>query len=137
MLDLDNFKRINDEYGHLAGDKILVRLCSYIRTLIRKIDQIYRWGGEEFLIIMPRTTLTQAQEALQRIQAQGFGLRPDGKPLTASMGVVERIEDGIETELQLLTVADQRMYAAKEAGRNRICASGAMVDAIVNTAADA
>lgn len=74
---------------------------------------------------------------MQRIQAQGFGQRPDGNPLTASMGVVERIEDGIETELQLLTVADQRMYAAKEAGRNRICASGAMVDAIVNTAADA
>lgn len=137
FIDIDHFKAVNDQFGHDAGDTVLRDFAACLYKNLRATDSLLRWGGEEFLIIMPRTTLTQAQEALQRIQAQGFGQRPDGNPLTASMGVVERIEDGIETELQLLTVADQRMYAAKEAGRNRICASGAMVDAIVDTATDA
>lgn len=137
FIDIDHFKAVNDQFGHDAGDAVLRDFAACLHKNLRATDSLLRWGGEEFVIIMPRTTLTQAHEALQRLQAQGFGQRPDGNPLTASMGIVERIEDGIETELQLMTVADQRMYAAKEAGRNRICASGSMVDAIVETTVDA
>lgn len=72
---------------------------------------------------MPSTNLDQALSALQRIQKAGFGSRPDGVPLTASIGLAERIADGLHDSEQLLALADNRMYQAKQAGRNRICAT--------------
>ena len=119
MLDLDNFKRINDEYGHLAGDKILVRLCSYIRTLIRKIDQIYRWGGEEFIIILPNTRLKAAEQLANRIQ--NFLQKADFSPaseVACSFGVTSwneyEIADSFTNRL------DQLLYQAKRKGKGCI-----------------
>jgi diguanylate cyclase (GGDEF)-like protein len=83
-------------------------------------DMLTRWGGEEFLLIMPNTTAPMACKALTRVRAQGFGTRPDGTPMTASIGVAERMRDGAEDWRQLVEFADKRMYTAKQGGRDRV-----------------
>ncbi len=119
MLDLDNFKRINDDYGHLAGDSVLVRLCSYVRTLIRRNDQIYRWGGEEFIIILPNTRLIAATQLANRIQS--FLKKADFSPankVACSFGVASwneyEIADSFTSRL------DQLLYQAKKKGKGCI-----------------
>lgn len=124
FIDLDHFKAVNDDFGHDAGDQVLRMFAKQIGKRIRSSDSILRWGGEEFLIIMPNTSLDQAVLAMQSIQKNGFGFRPDGKPLTVSIGLVERNKDQLQDIQQLLLKADQRMYQAKQAGRNQVCASG-------------
>lgn len=124
FIDLDHFKTINDTYGHEAGDQVLRNFSRLLREGLRKEDCLIRWGGEEFVLMMPETNIHQVREVLQRIQNKGFGLRPDGQPLTASIGIAESLHDEV-TGLQLLIeLSDQRMYHAKHAGRNQICASG-------------
>lgn len=125
FLDLDHFKTINDRYGHDAGDQVLSQFAHRVRGAVREQDVLVRWGGEEFVLLLPMTPHAVAVEVLRRVQAGGFGERPDGQPLTASMGLAERCQDGSETLAALLERADQRMYQAKNAGRNRLCgASG-------------
>ncbi len=121
FIDLDHFKSINDSFGHEAGDAILRDFATQISNNLRSSDSLLRWGGEEFLLIMPNTHKEKAQHALQRMQTMGFGMRPDGKPLTASIGLAEHISDQTQTHQQLLELADKRMYQAKQAGRNQIC----------------
>ena len=121
FIDLDHFKNINDRFGHKAGDKILRHFALHIGKTLRNSDSLLRWGGEEFLLLMPNTSLEQARYALERMQAHGFGLRPDGQPLTASIGLSERTYDQADSYQQLLELADERMYLAKQAGRNQIC----------------
>ncbi|MCK9534242.1 MAG: GGDEF domain-containing protein [Pseudomonas sp.] len=123
FIDLDHFKEVNDSFGHEAGDTTLRQFSAALSKNLRDSDSLLRWGGEEFLIVMPSTNLDQALSALQRIQKAGFGSRPDGVPLTASIGLAERIADGLHDSEQLLALADNRMYQAKQAGRNRICAT--------------
>lgn len=120
FIDLDHFKQINDSFGHGIGDAALRSASQHIQDCMRSSDSLVRWGGEEFLLIMPDTDMTRARQALERLQAIGLGQRPDGTALTASIGVAERYYDRIEQPQQLLTLADQRMYKAKAAGRNRI-----------------
>lgn len=122
FIDLDYFKQINDSFGHTMGDEALRQASQHIQTCMRSSDSVVRWGGEEFLLIMPDTDMTRARQALERLQASGLGSRPDGTPLTASIGLAERFFDQIETPDCLLELADQRMYKAKAAGRNRITA---------------
>lgn len=81
---------------------------------------LLRRGGEEFLLVMPDTDMTRARQALERLKTNGLGSRPDGTPLTASIGLAERFFDQIKNPEDLLELADQRMYKAKAAGRNRI-----------------
>ena len=121
FIDLDHFKSINDSFGHEAGDKVLRDFATQFSKSLRSSDSLLRWGGEEFLLIMPNTSLEKASHALQRMQASGFGVRPDGEMLTASIGLAERIEDQLQDQKQLLELADKRMYQAKQAGRNQIC----------------
>lgn len=120
FFDLDHFKLVNDTYGHEAGDKILRDFSALITENKRSSDVFLRWGGEEFLLLMPDTTHEQAQTMLKRLQGQGYGLRPDGEPLTASIGVAERRMDTPASEQEFLELADQRMYQAKKQGRNCI-----------------
>jgi diguanylate cyclase (GGDEF)-like protein len=120
FLDLDHFKSINDRYGHDAGDGVLINAVAEIRDNLRVGDMLARWGGEEFLIIMPNTTGRRACTALERLQAAGLGRRPDGTPLTASIGVAERQADAAQAWQRLVELADGRMYEAKNAGRNRL-----------------
>lgn len=120
FIDLDHFKSVNDNFGHDAGDKVLIKAVESVRGQLRTGDMLARWGGEEFIVIMPSTTSEQACLALQRVRAAGFGLRPDGQPVTASIGIAERLHDGSASWAQLVEMADTRMYQAKLDGRDRI-----------------
>lgn len=123
FLDLDHFKSINDGYGHEAGDEVLIATTENIGHVLRRGDMLVRWGGEEFLLIMPNTDLGQAEIAIARLRENGFGKRPDGSPLTASIGIAERGADQTQDWKELIDKADQRMYQAKQAGRDRFVSS--------------
>ena len=119
FFDLDKFKSINDSYGHEEGDKALKTLADKLREGLRRGDILARWGGEEFVAILTDTTPDGAKIMLERLRSSGFGLRPDGAPMTASIGVAERIADGASDWPQLIELADHRMYEAKRTGRDR------------------
>lgn len=120
FLDLDHFKRINDQFGHEAGDRALIAMTESVTQHMRHGDVLVRWGGEEFLLIMPRTMLDQAATAIDRLRKAGFGERPEGGPVTASIGIAEWSADNVADWKQLVEIADQRMYAAKQGGRDRV-----------------
>lgn len=122
FIDLDHFKCINDDHGHDAGDRVLVSAADRLRSCLRTGDVLARWGGEEFVLIMPNTEADQAVAALERVRNTGLGERPDGHAVTASIGVAERASDGAAHWRELVDLADRRMYAAKHNGRNRIVA---------------
>jgi diguanylate cyclase (GGDEF)-like protein len=117
--DLDKFKAINDTYGHEAGDRVLVAATETIRGTLRGGDALVRWGGEEFLMVLPNTDCASAIAMLKRLRAHGLGQRPDGNPVTASYGVAERSTDCADDSQHLIATADRRMYQAKESGRDR------------------
>lgn len=126
FIDLDHFKSINDQFGHEAGDKALVDMATIVSGNLRQGDVLARWGGEEFLLIMPNTDVLQAQAALLRMRAVGFGKRPDGSALTASIGLAERSVEHTPHWKALVDLADQRMYQAKQAGRDRLVGQQAL-----------
>ena len=121
MLDCDHFKRINDSYGHLEGDRVLQCLAQVIRQTLRSSDHAYRYGGEEFVVLMPETGLSAATHLAERLR-EGFASSVletgSGQQLrcTISIGVAELI-DG-ESEISLLRRADDAGYEAKRRGRN-------------------
>lgn len=119
LLDIDHFKVINDEFGHPTGDLILSNLAKLLAQSLRSIDVLARWGGEEFVILMPHTTVADAQilaEKMRALIAQSV-FEPVGS-ITASFGVSE-LRAGEKLEVSF-TRADKAMYAAKMAGRNRV-----------------
>ena len=120
FIDLDNFKSVNDQFGHEAGDHVLVTATERIRATLRTGDMLARWGGEEFILILPNTYCDDAITAIERIRAAGLGMRPDEKPVTASIGLAERTEDKTGDWAALVEIADQRMYTAKQSGKDRI-----------------
>lgn len=120
FIDLDHFKQVNDQFGHDAGDTVLINAAESIRNHLRMGDILVRWGGEEFLLLMPNTNARQGCQALERMREKGFGLRPDTVPMTASIGLVEFSGSEVASWQQLIELADKRMYAAKQGGRNRI-----------------
>ena len=124
FIDLDRFKQVNDDYGHDAGDILLRDTVTAITSQLRTGDILARWGGEEFLLIMPHTDCRQALVALERLRAQPLAMRPDGTGQTASIGVAERTADGAANWKTLVDLADARMYRAKQAGRDRVVACG-------------
>ena len=81
---------------------------------------LVRWGGEEFIIIMPNTYCNDAASGIERLRANGLGVRRDGQPITASIGISERIDDQAANWKTLVEIADQRMYKAKHLGKNRV-----------------
>ncbi len=117
--DLDHFKAVNDNYGHDAGDKVLREASQLIRDTVRKGDSVIRWGGEEFIVVLPTADCDEASEVVRRIMTAGLGDRPDGAPVTASMGVAEIQRDGLKDWKSQVELADHRMYAAKTNGRAR------------------
>lgn len=120
FFDIDHFKKINDQFGHEAGDKALIDVTAMIGSSLRRGDTLARWGGEEFVLIMPNTSQSQAHGAIKRLREAGFGTRPDGTPLTASIGIAERTVDNTDSWKAMVELADQRMYRAKKDGRDRI-----------------
>lgn len=127
MIDIDHFKLINDLYGHLAGDAVLVKLSEVVRKTIRSDDYFARYGGEEFCILLPSTLKHEAWILAERLR-QTFEETPvifDGEGIRSSIsiGVTDSKESGLEFG-KLLAVADQALYQAKQQGRNRVVASG-------------
>lgn len=120
FIDIDHFKSVNDRHGHEAGDGVLRSLTRAIGATLRHGDILMRWGGEEFLLLMPETDHQQASMALNRLRQRGMGQRPDGTPVTASIGIAEYLADQTESWQQLVEKADVRMYRAKRQGRDRI-----------------
>jgi len=120
MIDLDFFKQINDQFGHDAGDKVLVHFSGILRGLCRAIDYVARSGGEEFILILPGTPTGEAQKVAQRIQQTLRENKNNGLPdYTCSIGVATQ-QDVDESFDSLLKRADKAMYSAKEGGRNKI-----------------
>jgi diguanylate cyclase (GGDEF)-like protein len=126
FLDLDHFKAINDTLGHGAGDNALQETGEVIKSSVRAIDTVGRWGGEEFVALLPDTDPAAALVAAERIRAAIAAHRYDsvhGARLTCSVGVATRPDDGTDRD-SLLASADRAMYAAKHLGRNRVIAAG-------------
>ncbi|MFC0253107.1 GGDEF domain-containing protein [Massilia consociata] len=126
MLDLDNFKKLNDTYGHLAGDSALKHLVKVVRETLRSMDVIARFGGEEFLILLPETTVEAAAAAMVRVQREltrHFFMHDNEKMLiTFSCGVALRHPN--EDQASLMARADRAMYQAKQSGKNRVVVAG-------------
>lgn len=121
MLDIDHFKRINDEHGHDKGDDVLRKVAQIIRSSVRATDQVARIGGEEFLVIMPRTPLAVAAEMAERLRAtiEDRSMDMMGRFVTVSIGVTHAIPRDSEQD-RLLIRADHALYQSKEHGRNRV-----------------
>ncbi len=118
MFDIDHFKKINDSLGHAAGDRVLAEIASLAARHVRSVDYVFRWGGEEFLILTPRTGLAEARAVADKLRdmAERHPF-PDGVRLTISLGVAEHVQG--EALEDWLTRVDKAMYAAKRGGRNR------------------
>jgi len=123
MLDVDLFKTYNDTYGHLAGDKVLRKIGDYIKGSIRTVDMAFRYGGEEFTIILPEAQLNDAYKVAERIRKTiESKMTSSAMPLTVSLGVANWPSDGLMRE-EVIACADAALYRAKQTGRNRTCLS--------------
>ena len=122
LLDVDHFKRINDDFGHLIGDEVLKQLAAIVSAFIREQDVFARWGGEEFILLLPHTDLYGAQHFAERLRSQIAESRVRGPgTVTVSLGVACcRAGEDIDT---LLHRTDEALYAAKDSGRNRVAAA--------------
>lgn len=119
LFDLDEFKEVNDQYGHFVGDDVLRHISTLARNNVRSDDTVGRWGGEEFLIICPNTTLAEGVSLAQRLRGVlASHAIPSVGPITGSFGVAE-LRSGESAE-QLLARADKALYAAKQQGRNQV-----------------
>ena len=118
MLDIDFFKKINDNYGHIVGDKVLIKVLEIISQLIRGFDTVGRYGGEEFLVILPNTNSENAYKAAERIRKKIEETEFDDiEHLTVSIGFTSYADESIES---LINKADQNLYEAKRTGRNKV-----------------
>jgi diguanylate cyclase len=125
MLDLDDFKRINDTHGHSAGDEVLIHLVRVIKDTLRTMDVIARFGGEEFLLVLPDTSMEDAMQTVTRVQRELtkriFMYNNERLLITFSAGVALRA--GTEDQTSLIKRADDALYKAKRAGKNRVIAA--------------
>jgi len=125
MLDIDHFKAINDTFGHGVGDAILQEVAELLKAQARTLDTAGRWGGEEFLLLLPELPLENACEVAERLRTLiGAHTFAHGEPLTVSLGVAEFAPQ--ETLPALLARADRALYDAKTRGRNRVVSEGAL-----------
>lgn len=133
MIDLDHFKNVNDTHGHAVGDLVLTQMAKVLKNSVRESDIAGRWGGEEFIVLLPHTDLPgtcQAAEQWLKNIADSPVILDNGKSIhiTFSAGIATLNADMAKLDIQyiaeeLLNKADERMYAAKAQGRNRICGS--------------
>jgi len=132
-LDLDDFKSVNDRWGHPAGDRVLKESAAVVSAALRPTDVLGRWGGEEFAVLLKDTDATAAAKVAERLRdamaSHVFVIEPAGpRPAvhhrqTISLGVAE-VEPSMTDEFDLLAAADRMLYAAKRAGRNRVVVAG-------------
>jgi len=123
IADIDHFKRINDTYGHLAGDAVLRRVADTLRQTVRECDHVGRYGGEEFLVILPNTESDKAMDVARRIRYEISQIRfhNDGNELSLTISVgLSQCTDADDSAETVLSRADAALYQAKEGGRNRV-----------------
>jgi diguanylate cyclase (GGDEF)-like protein len=120
IIDIDHFKRINDEFGHLYGDEVLLLLSRNMKRIFRQRDKLFRFGGEEFIVVLDRTSEENAKAVLGRFRAaiENFHFPQVGK-ITISIGFVRL--DKVDVSSAIIGRADQALYYAKQNGRNRVC----------------
>lgn len=125
MIDVDDFKKFNDRYGHPAGDRILAAIGDLVSRTLRKVDYAFRYGGEEFILLLPEASLENALHAAERLrdgvarETAGIMDVTAGEGVTVSIGVASYPDDGADRE-ELFTVVDELLYKAKELGKNKI-----------------
>jgi two-component system cell cycle response regulator len=128
MLDVDHFKQVNDRYGHLAGDQVLVQLAQLVERELRQEDLFARYGGEEFAVLCRGVSLGSASVLAERIRGivAGAAFEHQGKrmPVTISIGVAPHTAEAPDGATQLVADADAALYDAKRGGRNRVVARG-------------
>ncbi|NWF76819.1 MAG: diguanylate cyclase [Nitrospirae bacterium] len=122
MIDIDYFKKINDEFGHRIGDIVLKQVAMLIKNCIRQADTVARWGGEEFIILLPNTKKENTHEITSRIlKSVSVHKFPEiGRPITVSIGVAGIPDPEIDNPEKLINISDSALYQAKAKGRNRV-----------------
>jgi len=124
MFDIDHFKQVNDTYGHLVGDRVLISISAIARTVLRDGDVLVRYGGEEFLAVLPAASMEDLQLVAERLRrAIEDSSVTDGSQtirVTASLGAAAFPNREVEQKDQLVQLADDALYRAKESGRNRV-----------------
>lgn len=125
MIDLDRFKQVNDQWGHEVGNKVLKSTANLIKEMTRQLDIQCRYGGEEFVVILPATNILLASQVAERlrkrIQASRITVGDDSFEVTASIGLAVKAAGEHGSASKLIKAADECLYEAKETGRNRIC----------------
>jgi diguanylate cyclase (GGDEF)-like protein len=127
MLDIDHFKSFNDNYGHLAGNMVLIEVSKIFKSIVRITDLVARYGGEEFAVLMPETAVSDAAKIAEKICAgiSGHTYEYDDQKMKVTISIGAAECDGsmeqVLTETDLIEAADKKLYEAKHAGRNRVC----------------
>ncbi|HET6180037.1 MAG TPA: sensor domain-containing diguanylate cyclase [Candidatus Sulfotelmatobacter sp.] len=125
MVDIDQFKKLNDEFGHLLGDEVLRQVSSLFHQQLRKIDVVCRYGGEEFAILLTQTNAQHALGVAEKLRRLVEGWQFSGVPRTVTLSAgVAAFPDQGTTRDELIRAADTGLYAAKQGGRNRVCVTG-------------
>jgi diguanylate cyclase (GGDEF)-like protein len=125
LLDIDHFKKVNDTFGHHAGDEVLIKVAGLLAQMVRGVDTLARIGGEEFAVLLPEANRLGAAVLGERIRAaiEQEQISIEGRivPVTVSIGIATLAAEDMESIDQMLRIADRRLYLAKNGGRNRIC----------------
>jgi diguanylate cyclase (GGDEF)-like protein len=125
MIDIDKFKLVNDTYGHLSGDRVIKALAQLLQQRLRVTDYIGRFGGEEFLLIMPDIILSDAENLINRLR-KSFSLidfKDQGVSFNVTFSAGIAVNANLNTFMEQIKMADEALYKAKKEGRNRVCAS--------------
>lgn len=124
MMDIDHFKHVNDEYGHIAGDYVLREFAGILRARVRKEEVLARYGGEEFALVIPEApsnkVVAYTEKLRALVEAHDFVFENRTIPVTVSMGVA-RMPSGEDDAQHFIQLADDKLYEAKRGGRNRVC----------------
>ena len=124
MIDVDNFKMINDNFGHKGGDKVLKKIAELVNQLMRKNDSFGRFGGEEFICLLPETSPKDAYDVAERLRLsiqEKIKLNKVDEQVTVSIGISSYKRENTENFTQIIKEADVKMYEAKRLGKNKVC----------------
>ena len=123
MLDIDRFKRVNDTYGHATGDEVLKHIARLIQSSVRSADMPGRYGGEEFVVLQPHTTLAEGMATAERIrrQVEETPIDVDGQVIRVTISIGVARVSAHHPPKAALQLADQALYEAKNSGRNKVC----------------